>query len=92
MIRFIYDEAGHEIQATASGSVVEMTTGLGVLINISYNLIRSQSPLMAERFKRSLIITVHPDSPTWDKDNVPDPSVGVKFVRFSNNQKEDLRG
>ena len=92
MIRFIYDEAGHEIQATASGSVVEMTTELGVLINISYNLIRSQSPLMAERFKRSLIITVHPDSPTWDKDNVPDPSVGVKFVRFSNNQKEDLRG
>lgn len=92
MIRFIYDDDRHEFQATASGSVVEMTTELGVLINISYNLIRAQSPLMAERFKRSLIITVHPDSPIWDKDNVPDPSVGVKFVRFSNNRKEDLRG
>lgn len=48
MIRFIYDDDRNEFQATASGSVVEMTTELGVLINISYNLIRFRSPEMAE--------------------------------------------
>lgn len=92
MIRFIYDEAGHEIQAAASGCATEIAAELGVLINISYNLMRTRSPEMAEFFKHRLTLTMHPDSPTWDKDNVPDPSVGVKFVRFSNNQKEDLRG
>lgn len=92
MIRFIYDEAGHEIQATASGCAAEITAELGVLINISYNLIRARSPEMAEAFKHRLILTTHPDSPTWYRDDVPDPSVGIKMVRIDNDQKEGLRG
>ena len=90
MIRFIYDH--NEIQATASGRSAEITAELGVLINISYNLIRARSPEMAENFKRGLIVSVLPGSPIWDKDDVPDPSVGVKMVRIGNDQKEDLRG
>ena len=92
MIRFIYDEAEPEIQATASGCPAEITAELGVLINISYNLIRSRSPEMAEAFKRGLIVAVHPDSPTWDKGGVPHPHVGVKIVRIGNDKKEDLHG
>lgn len=53
MIRFIYDEAGHEIQATASGCATEIAAELGVLINISYNLMRTRSPEMAEFFKHT---------------------------------------
>ena len=64
MIRFIYDH--NEIQATASGRASEITAELGVLINVSYNLIRARSPEMAENFKRGLIVSVHPDSPVWD--------------------------
>lgn len=82
MIRFIYDEAGHEIQAIASGNAREITSELGVLINISYNLIRSRSPKAAEVFRQDLVVLLLPDSPVWDKDDVPDPSDGVKIVRI----------
>ena len=82
MIRFIYDEAGHEISATASGNAREITSELGVLINISYNLIRSRSPKAAEAFRQDLVVLLLPDSPVWDKDDVPDPSDGVKIVRI----------
>lgn len=92
MIRFIYDEAGHEIEATASGRASEITAELGVLINISYNLIRARSPEMAENFMRGLIVSVLPGSPVWDKADVSDPSVGIKMVRIGNDQKEGLRG
>ena len=82
MIRFIYDKAGNEIQATASGNAGEITSELGVLINISYNLIRSRSPKAAEAFRQGLVVLLLPDSPVWDKDDVPDPSDGVKIVRI----------
>lgn len=82
MIRFIYDKAGHEIQATASGNAGEITSEPGVLINISYNLIRSRSPKAAEAFRQGLVVLLLPDSPVWDKDDVPDPSDGVKIVRI----------
>lgn len=82
MIRFICDEVGHEISATASGNAREITSELGVLINISYNLIRSRSPKAAEAFRQDLVVLLLPDSPVWDKDDVPDPSDGVKIVRI----------
>lgn len=82
MIRFIYDEEGHEIQATASGCLREIVSELGVLINISYNLIRSRSPEAAEAFRHGLILSLLPGSPVWDKEAVPDPSDGIKMVRI----------
>lgn len=92
MIRFIYDHDGHEVMANANGSASEITAELGVLISISYNLIRSRSPEAAEAFKRGLLLALLPDSPVWDKDDVPDPRVGVKMVRVDGGRKEAQRG
>ena len=90
MIRFIYDH--DEIIANANGSAAEITAELGVLISISYNLIRSRSPEAAEAFKSGLLLALLPDSPVWDKDDVPDPRVGVKMVRVDGGRKEAQRG
>ena len=88
MIRFIYDEEGHEIQATASGCASEIVSELGVLINISYNLIRSRSPKAAEAFRHGLLVSLVPCSPVWEKESVPDPCVGVKIIRICDDKKE----
>lgn len=88
MIRFIYDHNGHEVEANANGSTSEITAELGVLVNISYNLIRSRSPEAAEAFKRGLLLALLPGSPVWDKADVPDPHVGVKMVRIDGGRKE----
>ena len=88
MIRYIYDHEGRELSAQASGSASELSAELGVLISISYNLIRSRSPKAAEAFKQGVILALLPDSPVWDKDDVPDPRVGIKMVRVDNGRKE----
>lgn len=92
MIRFIYDHNGHEVEANANGSAAEITAELGVLVNISYNLIRSRSPEAAEAFKRGLLLALLPGSPVWDKADVPDPRVGIKMIRVDGDRKGAQRG
>ena len=88
MIRYIFDEAKHEFTAAASRSPKDIASELGVLVSISYNLIRSRDPQEAEAFRMFLLSALMPDSPVWDKEAVPDPQNGVKIVRVKDMSKE----
>ena len=90
MIRFTYDHNIHQVEA--SGSPSDIASELGVLVSLSYNLIRSRSPEFAEEFKRDLLLSLLPGSPVWDKNDVPDPHVGVKMIRVDGGRKEAQRG
>ena len=88
MIRYIFDEAKHEVVAAASGSPMGIASELGLLVGTSYNLLRSRDPQAAEAFRMFLISALMPDSPVWDKKAVPDPQNGVKIVRVKDMSKE----
>lgn len=87
MIRYIFDESAHKFEAVASGSPMSIASELGLLVGTSYNLIRSRDPRAAEAFRMFLIPVLMPDSPVWDKDDVPDPREGIKFVRVTNGKE-----
>lgn len=92
MIRFIYDHKSLETVASASGNAPDIASELGYLVSIAYNLIRSRSPEMAEVFRRSIIAVLAPESPVWDKENIPDPPMGIKEVRIKDYKEENLHG
>ena len=89
MIRYIFDEAKHEVVAAASGSPMGIASELGLLVGTSYNLLRSRDPQAAEAFRMFLISALMPDGPVWDKEAVPDPQEGFKIVRVKNLSKEE---
>lgn len=78
MIDYHYDE--HGITAITSGNAADIAAELGHLVTISYNLIRSKYPRLAEDFKRYVQIAMRPDSPVWDQAEVPDPYDGIKMA------------
>lgn len=89
MIRYIFDEAKHEVVTAASGSPMDIASELGLLVGTSYKLLRSRDPQAAEAFRMFLISALMPDSPVWAKEDVPDPQEGIKFVRVKNLSKEE---
>lgn len=88
MIRFISDPEHGEFTASASGNISEVVVEVGVCINTAYNLLRSRDPDAAQCFKQALLVTFRPDSPVWDKEDVPDPHNGIKIVRIRNFESE----
>ena len=88
MIEFVYRK-DHSISANASGNIAEIATELGLLFNTAYNLMRSRSPEHAEAFKRGVLLIMQPDSPVWDKEDIPDPQNGIKLVRVLGRGRED---
>ena len=88
MIRFIVDMDTNETEVSSSGSLSDIVAELGFCVSITYNMMRSNSPKMAELFKQALIFTLHPDMPVWDKEDVPDSKNGVKIVRVKDMSKE----
>ena len=87
MIRYIYDDGRGEFIASASGKPSVVASELGCLVSVSYNMFRSQRPDVAEDFKKLLIISLAPNSPVWDKEEIPDPKVGIKMVHISEEQE-----
>lgn len=88
MIRFISDPEHGEFTASASGNISEVVVEIGVCINTAYNLLRSRDPDAAQGFKQALLVTFRPDSPVWDKEDVPNPQEGIKIVRVMDFGKE----
>ena len=88
MIRFIVDMDTNENEVSSSGRLSDIVAELGCCVGITYNMMRSNSPKTAEIFKQALIFSLRPDMPVWDKEDVPDPRNGVKFVRVVDLDKE----
>lgn len=88
MIRFISDPEHGVFTAEASGSLVEIISEIGLCVNTAYNLIRSRNPAAGQAFKDAMQFSNRPDSPVWDKEDVPDPRNGVKIVRVKDTSKE----
>lgn len=88
MIRFVSDQEHGAFAAEASGNLTEIIAEIGLCMNTAYNLIQSRDPAAALCFKKALIITFRPDSPVWDKEDVPDPKEGIKIVRVRDLGKE----
>ena len=88
MIRFIVDLDNHETEISSSGSISDVVAEIGCCISIAYNMIRSSSPSAAEIFKQAMIYALLPDMPVWDKEDVPDPTDGVKIVKLKDLSKE----
>ena len=88
MINFVNDPEHGVFTADASGSLVEIISEIGLCVNTAYNLIRSRNAEAAEEFKKGFLMISCPDSPVWDKADVPDPQNGVKIVRVKDMSKE----
>ena len=88
MIRFISGPEHGVFTAEASGSLVEIISEIGLCVNTAYNLIRSRNPAAGQAFKDAMQFLHRPDSPVWDKEDVPDPQEGIKFVRVVDLDKE----
>ena len=88
MIRFIVDMDTNETEVSSSGSLSDIVAELGCCVSLAYNLIRSRNAEAAEAFKRGFSVISCPDSPVWDKEDVPDPRNGVKIVRVKDMSKE----
>ena len=88
MIRFISDPEHGVFTAEASGSLVEIISEIGLCVNTAYNLIRSRNPAAGQAFKDAMQFSNRPDSPVWDKEDVPGPRNGVKIVRVKDMSKE----
>ena len=88
MIRFVADRKNGEFLVDASGGISEVLADLGCCVSLAYNLIRSRNAEAAENFKRGFFMISCPDSPVWDKEDVPDPQNEVKIVRVKDMSKE----
>lgn len=88
MIRFISDPEHGVFTAEASGRLVEIVSEIGLCVNTAYNLIRSSNPAAGQAFKDALQFSHRPDSPVWDKEDVPNPQEGIKIVRVMDFGKE----
>ena len=88
MIRFISDPEHGVFMAEASGRLVEIVSEIGLCVNTAYNLIRSSNPAAGQAFKDALQFSHRPDSPVWDKEDVPNPQEGIKIVRVMDFGKE----
>ena len=88
MIRFISDPEHGVFTAESSGSLVAIISEIGLCVNTDYNLIRSRNPAAGQAFKDAMQFSNRPDSPVWDKEDVPDPRNGIKIVRIRNFESE----
>ena len=88
MINFVNDPEHDRFTAAASGSLGEIVSEIGLCINIAYNLIRSRNPAAGQHFQGALRFMLRPESPVWEKEDVPDPQEGIKIVRVMDFGKE----
>ena len=88
MIRFVWNRDAHEFEVDSSGALRDIVCEIGIRVSTAYNLIRSKDPDAAKLFKTALIATLYPDSPVWDKEDIPDPSENIKLVRVKDFGKE----
>ena len=89
MIRYIYDPESGAMETTASGTATDIAAELGLLIGTSHNLIRSRNPQEAENLRMRLMAVMLPGSPIWDRQDVPDPSVGIKIVQVTRRKEQN---
>ena len=89
MIRFICNTKTDEFMAPTAGNMVDVLAELFLLLNTSYNLIRSQDPQAAEVFREGVAHLCKVDSPVWDKEDVQDPVDGYKLVHVWREEARD---
>lgn len=83
MIRFEYNAKTQHLAAETNGNLAEIVSDIALCVSVAYNLIRGQSPQVADEFQRAMCAFFTPDSPVWSAEDVPDPEDGVKMVRIT---------